>query len=297
MQQESYCGYIALVGRPNVGKSTLLNRLLGQKISITSRKPQTTRHRILGIRTDKPHQYVYVDTPGIHEKKKNAMNRLMNKAAFYAIHDVDVICFVVDGLHFREEDEMVLNEIKKTEVPVILAINKVDKIANKAELLTYIDSIRKRHNFSEIVPISAKGGDNVDSLEETFKSYLPKGPHLFYDHQLTDRSTRFVISEFIREKVFRLSGQELPYATSVEIEKMETDDKLCKIHALILVERDSHKRMIIGKNGTKLKEIGTDARKSIEILLDKKVYLSLWVKVKQGWSDDERILKQLGYDD
>lgn len=294
---DTYCGYVAFLGKPNVGKSTLLNRLLGQKLSITSKKPQTTRHRILGIHSDETHQLVYVDTPGVQQDHKNAMNRLMNKSAIYAMHDVDVAVFVIDGLTFADEDNLVLDELKKTKIPVILAINKVDKIKDKDRLLTHIQTLSEKHNFHAIFPLSAKHGDNVEALEAELKSLAPAGPHLYYHEQITDRSTKFIISEFIREKIFRLCGQELPYSTSVDIEKIVEEGKLTKVYALILVDKESHKRMIIGKHGQKLKDIGVDARKSIEILLDKKVFLSLWVKVKQGWSDDERVLKQLGYDD
>ncbi len=297
MTKSSFCGYIALVGRPNVGKSTLLNQLIGQKLSITSKKPQTTRHRILGINTDGRYQFIFVDTPGVQQTHKNAMNRMMNKAARFAIFDVDIICFVIEGLQFKEEDEAVLAEIKKTKTPVILVINKVDTIEHKDSLLSHIAKLSQLHEFKAVVPLSAKKKQNIEPLENTLKELLPESPHFYYDDQVTDRSTRFVISEFIREKVFRLSGQELPYATSVVIDSMKTEPTICRIHATIFVERESHKRMIIGKGGAKLKEIGMEARKSIEVMLEKKVFLSLWIKIRQGWSDDDRVLNELGYDE
>lgn len=292
----SYCGYIALVGRPNVGKSTLLNRILNQKLSITSRKPQTTRHSILGIQTREDYQFVYVDTPGIHQGSKKAMNRLMNKTASSVLRDVDVIAFIVDGTHFDEEDEYVLRMVKQSGIPAVLVVNKVDKIAEKTQLLPFIQKISQLHEFAAIIPISAKTGVQVDELEARLKTYLPEGPHLFADDQITDRSTRFLCAELLREKIFRRCGQELPYATTVDIESFKMEDELVTIHALILVDKPNHKRIVIGNKGQKLKEMATDARKDMEALLGKKVFLQCWCKVKSGWSDDERILKQLGYD-
>lgn len=292
----SYCGYIALVGRPNVGKSTLLNRILEQKLSITSRKPQTTRHSILGIRTEGDKQFVYVDTPGIHQGNKKAMNRMMNKTAISVLRDVDVIAFLVDGTHWGEEDEYVLNLIKQSKMPCVLVINKVDKIADKAQLLPWIEQMNKRHDFAAIIPISARTGIQVDELQEMLTPYLPEGPHLFPDDQLTDRSTKFLCAELVREKIFRFCGQELPYSVTVDIESFKDEGTLVRIHALILVERDSHKAMIIGDKGQKLKEMSTSARLDMEKLLGKKVFLKCWCKVKSGWADDERMLKQLGYD-
>ncbi len=292
----SYCGYIALVGRPNVGKSTLLNRILEQKLSITSKKPQTTRHSILGIRTEQEHQFVYVDTPGIHQANKKAMNRMMNKTAISVLRDVDVIAFIVDGTYWQEEDEYILELIKKASAPCFLVINKVDKIADKTQLLPWITEISKRHDFASIIPLSAKTGIQVDDLQNQLLPYLPEGPHLFPDDQFTDRSIKFLCSELLREKVFRFCGQELPYSVTVDIESFKDEGKLIRIHALILVEKDNHKRMIIGDKGQKLKEIATNARLDMERLLDKKVFLQCWCKVKSGWADDERILKQLGYD-
>ncbi|MBA2656352.1 MAG: GTPase Era [Tatlockia sp.] len=292
----SYCGYIALVGRPNVGKSTLLNRILKQKLSITSRKPQTTRHSILGIQTQGEHQFVYVDTPGIHQGSKKAMNRMMNKTASSVLSDVDLIVFVVDGTHWNEGDDYVLELIKQAKVPCVLVVNKVDKIVDKDLLLPWMEDINKRHEFTAIVPLSAKTGVQVDNLQELVRDYLPEGPHLFDEDQFTDRSTRFLCAELLREKIFRLCGQELPYSTTVDIESFKDEGELVRIHALILVDKDSHKRMIIGNKGKKLKDMASSARLDMEKLLNKKVFLQCWCKVKSGWSDDERVLKQLGYD-
>ncbi len=292
----SYCGYIALVGRPNVGKSTLLNRILEQKLSITSRKPQTTRHSILGIHTEGDHQFVYVDTPGIHQENKRAMNRVMNKTAISVLRDVDVVAFLVDGTHWQEEDELVLGLIKKTKIPCVLVVNKVDKIADKDQLLPWIEQLSQRHDFAAIIPVSARTGVQVDELQNILLNYLPEGPHLFPDDQLTDRPVKFLCAELLREKIFRFCGQELPYSVTVEIESFKYEGNVARIHALIWVEKDSHKRMIIGDKGQKLKEMATEARLDMEKLLDTKVFLQCWCKVKSGWADDERIIKQLGYD-
>lgn len=293
----SYCGYIALVGRPNVGKSTLLNRILEQKVSITSKKPQTTRHSILGIRTEEDYQFVYVDTPGIHQQgNKKAMNRLMNKTAISVLRDVDVIAFLVDGTHWQEEDEYVLKLVKQANIPCILVVNKVDKIDDKTQLLPWMEEMSQRHDFAAIIPVSARTGVQLTELQDKLQTYLPEGPHLFPDDQLTDRPTKFLCSELLREKIFRFCGQELPYAVTVDIESFKDEGNLVRIHALILVEKDNHKRMIIGDRGQKLKEMATEARIDMERLLGKKVFLQCWCKVKSGWADDERMLKQLGYD-
>ena len=290
------CGYIALVGRPNVGKSTLLNRVLEHKLSITSRKPQTTRHSILGVRTDGDFQYVYVDTPGIHQGSKKTMNRMMNKTAISVLRDVDVIAFVTDGTHWQDEDEYVLSLIKQATVPCFLVVNKVDKLADKMQLLPWLEEMNKRHNFTAMIPISAKTGVQVDTLHQQLQAHLPDGPFLFPEDQYTDRSTKFLCAELLREKIFRLCGQELPYSTTVSIESYEEDGDLIRIHALILVDKESHKRMIIGDKGAKLKTMATSARIDMEKLLSKKIFLRCWCKVKSGWSDDERVLKELGYD-
>lgn len=292
----TYCGYIALVGRPNVGKSTLLNHILQQKLSITSRKPQTTRHSLLGIDTEGDYQFVYVDTPGIHQGSKKMMNRMMNKTAINVLRDVDTILFLVDGTHWTDEDEYVLRLIKDASVPCFLLVNKVDKIKDKAVLLPWIETLSKQHGFTAIIPLSAKTGVNVDTLKQHIQAVLPEGPHLFDEDQLTDRSTRFLCAELLREKIFRLCGQELPYSTTVGIESYKEEDHLIRIHALILVDKENHKRMIIGDKGQKLKDMATQARVEMEALLGKKVFLQCWCKVKSGWSDNEQLLKQLGYD-
>jgi GTPase len=292
----SYCGYIALVGRPNVGKSTLLNYILQQKISITSRKPQTTRHSILGIRTEGEYQFVYVDTPGIHQGSKKTMNRIMNKTAISVLRDVDAIAFIVDGTHWEEGDEYILHLIKQTKAPCFLVVNKVDKIADKAALLPWLETMSQKYNFAAMIPLSAKTGVQVDSLENALKAVLPEGPHLFADDQVTDRPTRFLCAELLREKIFRHCGQELPYSIAVDIESFKDEGDLIRIHALILVDKDSQKRIVIGNKGSKLKEMASSARVDMEQLLGKKVFLQCWCKVKSGWSDNERLLKQLGYD-
>ncbi|MBA2648598.1 MAG: GTPase Era [Legionella sp.] len=292
----SYCGYIALVGRPNVGKSTLLNKILQQKLSITSKKPQTTRHSILGIQNKGEHQYIYVDTPGIHLGSTKAMNRMMNKTAIRVLRDVDVIAFLVDGTHWKEEDEYVLSLIKNTKVPCLLVVNKVDKIGDKDQLLPWIEQISQLHEFAAIMPLSAKTGVQVDTFQDKLTAFLPEGPHLFPKDQLTDRPVKFLCSELLREKIFRFCGQELPYSVTVDIESFKEEPELVRIHALILVDKENHKRMIIGDKGQKLKEMATSARLDMEKLLNKKVFLQCWCKIKSGWSDDVRMLKQLGYD-
>ncbi len=288
-------GHVAIIGRPNVGKSTLLNRILGQKIAITSRRPQTTRHRLLGIHTTADAQTIYVDTPGLHKPGGRAMNRLMNRAASGAIADVDVVLFVVDGLKWTDEDDYILGLLKEVEVPVVLALNKVDRLKDKTALLPHIDALRARYPFREIVPISAVHGSQVPELERMLAALLPESPPLYPEEQITDRSERFLAAELIREKLMRHLGQELPYAVTVEIESYVEDEGLARIHALIWVERDSQKAIVIGKGGAMLKRIGQEAREDIERLIGHKVFLQLWVKVKEKWSDDERALRALGY--
>ncbi|EHB90232.1 GTPase Era [Aggregatibacter aphrophilus] len=295
-QTETYCGFIAIVGRPNVGKSTLLNKILGQKISITSRKAQTTRHRIVGIKTEGAYQEIYVDTPGLHIEEKRALNRLMNRAASSAITDVDLVIFVVDGTHWNDDDEMVLNKLRKTKAPVVLAINKIDNIKNKDDLLPFITEITQKFNFADIVPISAEKGNNLDAIEKIVRKSLRPGVHHFPEDYVTDRSQRFMASEIIREKLMRFMGEELPYSVTVEIEQFKVNEHgTYEINGLILVERDGQKKIVIGRKGEKLKKIGTEARLDMERLFDNKVHLELWVKVKSGWADDERALRSLGY--
>jgi len=290
------CGYVAIVGRPNVGKSTLLNHILGQKLSITSRKPQTTRHRILGIVTRDNTQTIYVDTPGIHGDERKAINRYMNRAATSALKDVDLVLFVVDGLKWSPDDDLVMSKIKVSSLPVMLVINKVDEVTDKEALLPRINQLIQQHGFVEVVPVSALRGHNMDRLQELVADRLPVSPPFFPEDQITDRSSRFLAAEIVREKVMRQLGDEVPYELTVEIEEFKQEGKLKRISALILVERDGQKAIVIGDGGQRLKRIGMDSRLDMEKLFGGKVMLSLWVKVKGGWSDDERALKSLGYD-
>ena len=291
------CGYVSIVGRPNVGKSTLLNHILGQKLAITSRKPQTTRHRMLGIVSRDKVQAIYVDTPGIHGEERKAINRYMNKAATSALKDVDVVLFVVDGLKWSPDDELVLTKLQKVNVPVLLVINKVDTIEDKAALLPHIEQLSQRLAFVEVVPVSALKGHNLDKLHEAVGQRLPFSPPFYDEDQITDRSQRFLAAELVREKIMRQLGEEIPYEITVEIEEFKKEGKLLRISACILVERDGQKKIVIGDGGQRLKLIGTEARLDMVKLFDSKIMLSLWVKVKGGWSDDERALKSLGYGD
>ncbi|NVK54662.1 MAG: GTPase Era [Gammaproteobacteria bacterium] len=291
-------GYVAIVGRPNVGKSTLLNRLLKQKVSITSKKAQTTRHRILGIDTRDNIQIVYVDTPGLHLNEARAINRLMNKAASSSIKEVDFNVLVVEGTHWTDDDELALKYIKQSKAPAILFVNKVDNVKNKSELLPHLQALAAKHDFIEIIPGSAEKDENVDVLENKLKALMPVGDYFFPEDYVTDRSARFMAAEILREKIMRHSGNEIPYSATVEIEKFEYDEKgTAHIHALILVERKGQKAIVIGNKGERLKVIGRDARQDMERLLDAKVFLQTWVKVKDGWADDERALRSLGYDE
>ncbi|HSG11948.1 MAG TPA: GTPase Era [Gammaproteobacteria bacterium] len=291
------CGYAALIGRPNTGKSTLLNRILGQKISITSRRPQTTRHRVLGIKTTDSAQLIYVDTPGIHEFDGRAMNRHLNRAAGSVLMDVDVIVFLVDGLRWTADDELVLSKLSTVKCPVILAVNKIDQLEDRETLLPGLQALALKREFREIIPISATRGDNVPALEACIESLLPVSPPYFPADQVTDRSERFLVAELVREKLFRKLARELPYGLTVEIESFKRERNITHIHALIWVERASQKSIVIGKQGRLLKEVGQQARRDIESLLGCKVNLKLWVKVKEGWADDERALRSLGYTD
>jgi GTP-binding protein Era len=291
------CGYVAIVGRPNVGKSTLLNALLDQKLSITSRKPQTTRHQLLGIKSGAEHQILYVDTPGIHAAGKRAINRYMNRNAFSVISDVDVIVFLVDRQHWTEDDEMVLEAIQKASVKVIVAVNKVDMVKDKRQLLPLLSTLQSKVPEAEIMPISAEKGDNLKMLEQEVVKALPKGPFYFEADQVTDRSERFMASEVIREKLMRQLGDELPYAVTIQIDEFRETGTIIHIGATIFVEREGQKTILIGKSGQRLKQIGIDARRDLETMMSKKIMLNTWVKVKSGWSDSERALKSLGYDD
>ena len=291
------CGYVALIGRPNVGKSTLMNFVLGQKISITSHRPQTTRHRILGIKTTDSVQIVYVDTPGIHDNEQKAMNRYMNRTAGASFKDVDVIVLLIEAMKWTDEDELVIKRLQHVSTPVVLAVNKVDLIKKKDQLLPFIEKIKNKYEFRDIIPLSAIKGDNIEGFEKIISDYLPASEAFYSEDQITDRSERFMAAEIIREKLMRNLTQELPYNLTVEIEKFTHDGKLLDIAAVIWVERDNQKAIIIGKGGEKLKGIGTKARIDMEKMFEQKVFLQLWVKVKSGWSDDERALNSLGYTD
>ncbi len=294
---KKHCGYVAIVGRPNVGKSTLLNHLLGLKLSITSRKPQTTRHNVLGIKTNVTCQLIFVDTPGIHQGQDKAINRYMNKAAQSAIRDVDVIVFLVDRLLWTDADKVVAEQLANSKSPVIVAINKIDRIENRSELLPHIEYLQQLMPEAEIVPVSALQKKNLDLLEEQIRVHIPEGGFLFPEDQLTDRSERFLAAELVREKITRQLGAELPYQIAVEIEAFEMRGQTRHINALILVEREGQKKIMIGEKGQRLKSIGQQARLDMERLFGSKVMLTLWVKVRSGWSDDERALRSLGYQD
>jgi len=289
------CGFIAIVGRPNVGKSTLMNRILGQKISITSRKPQTTRHRIHGIKTTMDAQMIYVDTPGMHHGGKRTMNRVMNRTAIDSISDVDVVLFVIEAGCWTDEDQSILDRLKQVEAPVVLVINKVDRIDDKSTLLPQIEELSAQCPFAEVMPLSAQTGHNVEQLEHAVQKMLPVSVPLYPEDQITDRSERFIAAELVREKLMRRLGQELPYALAVEIEQFDEDGQMLRIGALIWVERDSQKSIVIGKGGAGLKAIGQQARIDMENVFGRKVFLQLWVKVKDKWADDERMLRGLGY--
>ncbi len=288
-------GYAALLGRPNVGKSTLMNRLLGQKISITAPKPQTTRHVVLGIQTLPNVQIVYVDTPGLHRQDPRALNRYLNRAAASVLGYVDVVVFLIEALRWTEEDQDVMQRLSTFTGPVILAVNKTDRITAKPRLLPFLQQQAQQRAFSEIVPLSALKGDQVATLEQAITRCLPVGEFLFPAEQVTTASERFLAAELIREKLTRLLHAELPYALTVEIERFVVEERLTRIHALIWVERASQKGIVIGEKGATLREVGRQARQDLEQLLGRPVFLETWVKVRSGWSDDERALRSLGY--
>ena len=294
---EPRCGYVAIIGRPNVGKSTLLNHILGQKLCITSRKPQTTRHTLLGIKTEADLQMIFVDTPGIHTNQERAINRVMNRSAAGVIADVDVVVFVVDRFEWSEADEYVAKYLSNNPVPLIVAINKVDMIEDKAALLPHLKFLESKVNAVELIPLSALRKTNLDELQEKIKAHIPERMHVFPEDQITDRSERFLASEIVREKIMRQLGAEVPYQVTVEIEEFRAEKKITHISALILVEREGQKKIIIGTNGERIKKVGEQARADIESLLGCKVMLRTWVKVRSGWSDDERALRSLGYMD
>ncbi len=294
--ETTHCGYVAVVGRPNVGKSTLLNCILGTKLCITSDKPQTTRHRLLGIKTQGEDQYVYVDTPGIHKKAKVALNRYLNKAALTTFQSVDVIVLVVDCTQWEEDDNWVLKHLKNVEVPVILAVNKIDRLKDRTKLLPLLEAYQKEYKFAAIIPVSAMKGDQVQQLEDEIKKYLPESPFFFPEDQISDRGDQFIAAEIVREKLMRNLEQELPYSITVTIDAFADEKDIVRISAVIWVERDSHKPIVIGKKGDQLKKIGKLARVSLEQYFHKKVYIQLWVKVKTGWTDDENLLSRFGYE-
>lgn len=295
---DTRCGMVAIVGRPNVGKSTIINQLLEQKVSITSRKPQTTRHRILGIDTRDNCQTIYVDTPGLHSEEKRAINRVMNRAASSSLGEVNLILFVVEGTRWTDDDEMVLNKIKASRLPCWLVVNKIDKIDKQEALVEQLKWLNQQYAFAETVPVCAKTGKNIEALRNLVIDAQPPSEFYFPEDYITDRSSRFMAAEIIREKLMRFTGDELPYSVTVEIEQfLQTETGMLRIGGLILVERETQKRMVIGKGGSHLKKIGAEARKDMENLFDSKVFLEMWVKVKSGWADDERALRSLGYSD
>lgn len=297
MTDETLCGFVALIGRPNVGKSTLLNNLIGQKISITSRKPQTTRHRIAGVKTEGDVQFVFVDTPGLHKKTPFALNKMMNKTALATLHDVDVVVWLVDATRWTKEDDWILEKlIPQVKVPIIVALNKVDKVGEKERLLPQIEALSETKLFKAIIPLSAKSGQNTEALLSELRKFLPHQPFFYPEEQVTDRSVKFLCAEMIREKIMRLTGAEVPYAMTIEIEKYAIENDVVHIYALIWVEKENQKAIIIGENGERLKNVGRQARLDMERMLDQKVFLKLWCKVKSGWSNDERALQSLGYD-
>ncbi len=292
---EFRCGLVAIVGRPNVGKSTLLNRLVGQKISITSKKAQTTRHRVMGIHTTDEAQFVFVDTPGFQTRHTSTMNRAMNKRVRETLSDTDVVMMLVEAGRLTREDRQVM-ELLPTDRPVILVVNKIDYAKDKGVLMAYLQEVAAVKSFTEIVPVSAKNAHNLDELLKVLQAHLPENPPLFDEDDVTDQTERQLAAELIREKVFRLCGEEIPYAVAVQIDKFEEEGNLRRIFATILVDRDGHKAIVIGKGGEKLKTISTQARQDMERAFDSRVYLEVWVKVKGGWADDVRMLKSLGLD-
>jgi len=293
------CGYIAIVGRPNVGKSTLLNSLVGQKVSITSKKSQTTRHRINGILSDAQSQFIFVDTPGFQTRHTNRLNSGMNRTVTQSMRDVDVVILVIEALRFDDRDKLVTKLLpvnNRQGKPVILVINKVDRLRDKSQMLPFLEKMAKEYTFAAIVPVSAEEGTQLPDLINTIRLYLPQNPPVFGEDEVTDRSERFIAAELVREKLFRLLGEEIPYSTSVVIDQFTTEGELRKIHASIIVDKANQKAIVIGKDGEKLKVIGTQARKDMEKIFGSKVYLEVWVKVKSGWADDAQVLKNLGYE-
>jgi GTP-binding protein Era len=290
------CGFVAVVGRPNVGKSTLINSIMGQKISIVTNKPQTTRHRILAVHTEGDNQVVFVDTPGIHRKANKAMNRLMNRTAANALADADLVLYVVEATRCTDVDGDVLHRLNSVTAPVIALLNKVDRVQPKERLLAAISELSARFEFADIYPISALKKDNLQELMQAIPAYLPESPPLFPEDMQTDRSKEFFAAEVIREKLTEMLHQEIPYGLTVQIERYEKDDERITINAVILVERDSQKGIVVGKGGQVLKRVGQAARLDLCEQLDSRVHLELWVKVKDNWSDSEQDLQRLGYE-
>ncbi|MDD2776047.1 MAG: GTPase Era [Gallionella sp.] len=295
LSEDFRSGYIAIVGRPNVGKSTLLNHLIGQKISITSRKAQTTRHRIHGIFTDAHAQYVFVDTPGFQTQYKNELNRSMNRVVTSSLRDVHVVLYVLEAMRYDERDQEVLKLLPDNR-PVLLVINKIDEVADKGQLFSFAERVSQDFKFADVVPVSAKLGKKIPELRDTLRYFLPEGGLIYDADDITDRSEKFLASEILREKVFRFTGDELPYSTSVIIEQFKMDKKLRRISAAILVDKEVHKAMLLGKKGEKMKEIATQARLDMEKLFDGKVFLEVFIKLRSGWADDARTLRSLGYE-
>lgn len=290
------CGTAAIAGRPNVGKSTLLNRLIGQKLSITAHRPQTTRHSILGIHTEGRDQVVYVDTPGIHVNGKSALNQVLNRTASSSLFDVDVILFLVQAMVWNDDDQRAWEMVIRADVPFYIVINKVDKVTKKTQLLPFLGKLPSHEKLKDVMIISAKNGSGVDALIENVKKHLPHAPWMFAEDEITNRSSKFLAAEAVREPLTRLLTDELPYSLTVEIEQFNETPELYRIGAVIWVEKQSQKGIVIGKGGARLKEVGTRARESLQKLLGVKIHLELWVRVKDGWADDERALRSLGYD-
>jgi len=294
--KQTYCGYVTILGRPNVGKSTLLNNLIGQKLSITSRKPQTTRRHTIGVNTVKNHQIIYIDTPGLQDSPINAMNRYMNKEATNALAGIDILVFMVAALKWTELDEYILGLIKDKTAPVILAVNKMDKIKDKETMLPFLKELAGKMSFQEIIPVSALSRKSLRPLEKSIKELLPTGTFQYPDDQITDKSQRYFAAEFIREKLIKRLGEELPYTTTVTIDSFVEKKKIIHIDAIIWVATKGQKTIVIGQKGAGLKAIGEQARKDMERMFENKVFLRTWVKVKDKWMDNELAIKQLGFD-
>ena len=289
------CGFVAVVGRPNVGKSTLVNRILGRKLSITSNRPQTTRHRILGIATSDTSQIVFVDTPGMHRGHARALNRYMNRVASRALIGVDLAVMVVEASGWTPEDDHIVERVGAEAVPAVLALNKIDRIRRREAMLPILADTARRHEFAAMVPVCARTGENLDRLRSVVEMHMPAGPRVFPEAQLTDRSDAFLAAEIVREKLIRRLGQELPHRLTVEIERFVEQERRTLVNVLVWVERKQHKAMVIGKDGGRLKDAGTAARSDIGRMLGRPVHLEIWVKVREGWSDDERALRRLGF--